>query len=288
MKILFLDESGDHNLSVIDPKYPMFVLGGVIVDQAYAEGEMEHQIRVFKRELFGREDIILHTADITRNRLGFERMIEPEFRERFYQKLNALMRRLCYQVVACVIRKEDRLRAYGLAALDPYLMSLDVLVERFCMEIGDVTGGGIIIAEKRNPTLDHQLELAWLNLKVQGTRFLQAKTLEKRILAVMFLAKPSRKTSKSSNPSSGATAGENLMALDSLCYPVNEMRPAPATQLPAHATIIGYRGRYVKPIFLPRINTQPTIHLSGIPRDAMETTFSGSRPNKQYTTFTHL
>ena len=29
MKVLFLDESGDHNLSVIDPQYPMFVLGGV-------------------------------------------------------------------------------------------------------------------------------------------------------------------------------------------------------------------------------------------------------------------
>ena len=30
MKVLFLDESGDHNLSVIDPSYPIFVLGGVI------------------------------------------------------------------------------------------------------------------------------------------------------------------------------------------------------------------------------------------------------------------
>jgi hypothetical protein len=189
MKILFLDESGDHNLSVIDPKYPMFVLGGIIVDQAYAEGEMEREIRAFKREVLGREDIILHTADITRNRLGFERMIEPEFRERFYQKLNALMRRLQYQVVACVIRKEDHLRAYGLAALDPYLMSLDVLVERFCMEIGDVAGGGIIVAERRGTTLDHQLELAWLNLKVQGTRFLQAKDLEKRILGLNLRAK---------------------------------------------------------------------------------------------------
>ena len=31
MKVLFLDESGDHNLAVIDPQYPLFVLGGVIV-----------------------------------------------------------------------------------------------------------------------------------------------------------------------------------------------------------------------------------------------------------------
>jgi hypothetical protein len=70
------------------------------------------------------------------------------------------------------------------AALDPYLLSLDVLVERFCLEIGDVAGGGAIIAERRGPTLDHQLELAWLNLKVQGTRFLQAKAIERRILGL--------------------------------------------------------------------------------------------------------
>ena len=39
MKILYLDESGDHSLSVIDPQYPVFVLGGVIVDVGYAATE---------------------------------------------------------------------------------------------------------------------------------------------------------------------------------------------------------------------------------------------------------
>ena len=41
MKVLFLDESGDHNLSIIDPQYPLFVLGGVIVDRDYAEGSLQ-------------------------------------------------------------------------------------------------------------------------------------------------------------------------------------------------------------------------------------------------------
>lgn len=33
MKILFLDESGDHNLLVVDKDYPIFVLGGCIMDE---------------------------------------------------------------------------------------------------------------------------------------------------------------------------------------------------------------------------------------------------------------
>lgn len=189
MKVLFLDESGDHNLSVIDPQYPLFVLGGVIVEQDYAEGELTREMDAFKRQLLGRTDIILHTADITRNRNGFERMKEAGFRADFYDALNDLMRRLRYTVVACAIRKDHHLSRYGVAALDPYLLSLDVLVERFCFEIGDQPDGGVIIAEKRDPTLDRELDLAWLNLKIQGTRFLRAKEIGRRVVGLNLRAK---------------------------------------------------------------------------------------------------
>lgn len=189
MKVLFLDESGDHNLAVVDPDYPMFVLGGVIMDQVYAEGPLEEAFRRFKRRMFGREDIILHTADITRNRKGFERLKDAEFRDRFYEEMNALLRSLEFQVVACVVRKDVHLARYGVAALDPYMLSLDILVERFCMEVGNVAGGGVIVAERRGDTLDRQLEIAWLNLKVQGTRFLQARDMTHRVTALNLRAK---------------------------------------------------------------------------------------------------
>jgi hypothetical protein len=49
------------------------------------------------------------------------------------------------------------------------------------MEIGSTVAGGIIEAEKRDPTLDNELELSWLNLKVQGTRYMQAHAIRERI-----------------------------------------------------------------------------------------------------------
>lgn len=73
--------------------------------------------------------------------------------------------------------------------LDPYLLSLDVLVERFCFDIGKRAGGGVIVAEKRDPTLDGQLDLAWLNLKIQGTRFIQTNHIDERILGLNLRAK---------------------------------------------------------------------------------------------------
>ena len=184
MKILFVDESGDHNLSAIDPQYPLFVLGGVIVDSEYAESPLNEALDRFMHEMFGRSDIVLHTADITRNRSGFEDMNDGAFRSRFYCRLNELMRDLSYSVVACVIRKDDYLGRYGLAALDPYLISLGVLVELFCFDVGDVPKGGTIVAERRDPALDRGLRLAWSNLKVRRTRRIRGRTIEERMRAL--------------------------------------------------------------------------------------------------------
>lgn len=74
MKVLFLDEFGDHNLSMIDPQYPMFVLGGVIMDKDYAEGRLTDALNSFKREMFGRADIVLHTGKTE----GFGLVILPK------------------------------------------------------------------------------------------------------------------------------------------------------------------------------------------------------------------
>lgn len=260
MKVLFLDESGDHNLEVIQAQYPMFVLGGVIMDKAYAEGELTRELNAFKQEMFGRADIILHTADITRNKEGFERMKETAFREEFYAKLNKLMQRLQCTVVACAIRKGEHMARYGVAALDPYLLSLNVLVERFCFEIGNVAGGGVIVAEKRDATLDHELEIAWLNLKVKGTDFVPAKDIEQRIIGLNLRAKSENIAglqladlvvspigrhvlgkrdkedyriieSKFRRNRKGEYAGFGLVILP------KETGPAPATQSPAHGAL---------------------------------------------------
>ena len=189
MKVLFLDESGDHSLSVIDPQYPIFVLGGIIVDRDYAEGPMTQALNQFKLDMFGRDDMVLHTADITRNRNGFENMKDSEFRNHFYTQLNALMDNLQYTVVACAIRKDEHYNRYGLAAVDPYLLSFGILVEQFCFDVENQSDGGIIIAERRNPTMDRTLELAWLNIRINGTASVQASVVASRITSLNLRAK---------------------------------------------------------------------------------------------------
>ena len=72
MKVMYLDVSGDHNLEKIDPNYPVFVLGGIIVDRTYARTVMRERIRRIKTEFFDDPGIVLHTNDILRARNGFE------------------------------------------------------------------------------------------------------------------------------------------------------------------------------------------------------------------------
>ena len=105
-KILFLDESGDHNLITIDPQHPIFVLGGIIVNKDYAKGEMTDRLKDFKQDLFGTTNITLHTADFTRHRNGFERLKNNDFFVEFYTKLNLLISNLDITVLACAIKKE--------------------------------------------------------------------------------------------------------------------------------------------------------------------------------------
>lgn len=176
---MFLDESGDHSLTHIDRAYPIFVLCEVVMDEAYHNSTASKFLAEMKQDLFGREDIVLHTAAFTRNHSGFEKMADHGFRTRFFASLERLVRNLEFRAVACVIKKQEHLAKYGLSAIDPYMLSLSIVVERFVFECG--SAGGTIIAESRDETLNNALELAFLDLKIRGTSFVPASKIRKRI-----------------------------------------------------------------------------------------------------------
>lgn len=169
---LFLDESGDHSLDKIDESYPVFVLGGALITKSHYK-LVEDQWKEMKKSLFGSSSIILHTADLKRNARGFERMKNPDFREQVYAGINSTMRELPFKALGCVIRKNDHLSRYGVDALDPYHLSLHIIVERAYFAMGR-KGKLHVIAESRNSTLDRMLEITFLELKVSGTSFLSS------------------------------------------------------------------------------------------------------------------
>lgn len=194
MKLMFIDESGHHNLDPdkIDPKYPIFVLSGCIFEESYYKEEVVPNFNTLKMDFFGSDGIILHTLEMTRpskykeNR--FAKLINAEFRKNFYKALNTLLETVEFTLVSCVIRKPAHLEKYGVAALDPYLLSFNTLLDGF-IKVLPKGEQGKIIAEKRDDILDNQLELAWLNLKINGTENVRGSVIKKKVEHLYMIPK---------------------------------------------------------------------------------------------------
>ena len=86
-------------------------------------------------------------------------------------------------MIACAIRKDAHLAAYGAAALDPYALSLNVLVERFCFALADTaeTQPGVIVAERRDQALDSALLASWQHMRERGTAYLRPGAIRDRV-----------------------------------------------------------------------------------------------------------
>ncbi len=177
MKFLFLDESGDHDLINIDKKYPTFVLAGCIFN-AESYKVLAKRLNDFKEKLFADKNLILHYSDYTRNRSGFEKIKNRSFREDFFYNLNKLILNSNCELLACIVDKNKHNEKYGYNANNPYLLSLNFIIERFVFYLKSIKEKGKIIAESRNPQLDNELELAYLNLKIDGTRYLTPKEIK--------------------------------------------------------------------------------------------------------------
>ena len=183
MKILFLDESGDHNLTTTDPQYPLFVLAGCVLSQDCHDRTLSARLTDFKQKLFGTKNIVLHYVDYTRNKNGFERMSNKDFREEFYKALNRIIAETDFTLISCIIDKTKHKEKYKALAIDPYTLSLEIIIERFVKLLVASKEKGVIVAESRGQQLDNELNLAFLDLKIRGTRFLRPKEIVENIQA---------------------------------------------------------------------------------------------------------
>lgn len=191
---MFVDESGDHNLAPekVQSTYPLFVLAGCIFEESYYKDTVIPKFNEFKKEFFGNDDIILHTLELTRPHRSkdkrYLKLRNADFRIKFYTALNKLISEFEFVLVACAIKKVEHVTKSGLEALDPYLLSFDDLLNELVDHLKPDQKGKII-AEKRNDNLDNQLQLAWLNLKINGTNVVKPAEIKDRIDDMQLIPK---------------------------------------------------------------------------------------------------
>lgn len=156
MKIMFLDESGDHSLDKIDKSYPMFVLAGCIFDFDYYSNEVESKVNKLKINYFGKTNIILRSYDIRKQKGDFACLIDKKKRESFYNDLDVLVKLLDFKIIAAAIHK-SKLKNQYFEPDNPYNLCLQFILERSVMFLGKSKEKIIFRIESRETHNDKKL-----------------------------------------------------------------------------------------------------------------------------------
>ncbi|MCD6226722.1 MAG: DUF3800 domain-containing protein [Candidatus Aenigmarchaeota archaeon] len=187
---LFLDESGDHNLEVIDPNHPVFALVGCIFENNYYESTAIKKVNELKIKYFNSTEVILHSRDIRKQESKpFLVLRKKEVRENFYQDLNKLFEELYLTILASVIDKHKLKEQYGHHSDNPYYLSLGFIMERYAIFLREKGDTGLMIIESRNKTDNELLYIAYSKIMLQGTGFMRADEFQKRIKDLVFVPK---------------------------------------------------------------------------------------------------
>jgi Protein of unknown function (DUF3800) len=159
--IVYVDESGDHGLSKIDPSYPMFVLAFCIFEKrAYAHDVVPRMLD-FKFEQFGHDQVVLHEHDIKKAKGEFRFMTDATRRQSFMEGMNTMIAATPMTIVAVAIRKNDLVARYN-QPNNPYLLAMEFVLERvssFLSTHGQIGRRTYVVFERRGAREDTELEL---------------------------------------------------------------------------------------------------------------------------------
>lgn len=160
--IVYVDESGDHSLTSIDPQFPVFVLSFVVVEKEHYSAVVAPAVRRLKFEHFGHDMVVLHEADIRGKYGPFARLGKAE-RHLLLDQLSRVIADADITLFGVAIRKEQHLLRYHSPA-HPYHLALQFgleRIQRFLQTRGQASGITHVIAEARGRREDAELQAAF-------------------------------------------------------------------------------------------------------------------------------
>ena len=168
--IVYVDESGDHGLRSIDPKYPIFVLAFCVFRKIDYSDQLVPALQRFKFEHFGHDQAILHETDIRKDRKDFAFLKTSALKNNFLRGLTHIVANTPFTLICSVIHKVPYRYRYANPD-NPYHVALGFGLERvlyFLRSQGDGERRTHIIVEKRGKQEDMALELEFLRICAGG------------------------------------------------------------------------------------------------------------------------
>lgn len=134
--VVYVDESGDHSLTNVNPQFPVFVLAFCIFPIAEYIETVVPAIERLKFEFFGHDMVLLHEREIRKNAAPFDILRVPRVRESFQARLTEIIAKSRFGIVACVIDKNE-LRARRGEGSNPYHVAMEFGLERVFLQLQD-------------------------------------------------------------------------------------------------------------------------------------------------------
>ncbi|MGD0664514.1 MAG: DUF3800 domain-containing protein [Rhabdochlamydiaceae bacterium] len=172
--IIFVDESGDHGMTSINPENPVFVLAFCIIKKADYCSIVKRMITKLKLDFWGHDLAILHSHDIRRSKGDFAFLFNEEKRSVFLNALHETIKTIPFYIVATAIDK--RLHKNNESnPRNPYLLALGFCLDcalRFLETDNQLKYLTHIIVESRGQVEDQELEAAFRKISDQaGERY---------------------------------------------------------------------------------------------------------------------
>lgn len=137
--IVFVDESGDHNLEVINPEYPVFVLAFCVFRKEDYVNIVCPRVQNFKLKWFGHDNVVLHEREIRKDMAPFDFLRSRELKSQFQNDLSEIILDTPMTIIPTVVHK-DRLRQRYSDPDNPYHLALLFCLERLNSFLGHNRG----------------------------------------------------------------------------------------------------------------------------------------------------
>ena len=105
--IVYMDETGDHSLELVDKDFPLFALAMFICEQEKYNHQIVPAINQLKMDYFGHEGVILHSRDIRKAQGDFGFLTNADKRNEFCERLNTIMGKSDYTLIVSVIKSSS-------------------------------------------------------------------------------------------------------------------------------------------------------------------------------------
>jgi len=158
--IVYVDESGDHNLQSIDPQYPIFVLAFCVFHKRHYSEVIVPALEKFKFNHFGHDQVVLHENEIRRRTGQFNIFKSREHQSKFMTELTEIIDFSNFVLISATIDKRDFTK--NTPESNAYHIALALCMEKlyeFLTEKGEQNKLTHIVVERRGNKEDNELEL---------------------------------------------------------------------------------------------------------------------------------